>query len=345
MASRFTEGGAVLQPLRLYALLGSILSTGVAFAQPSSSTASFCEAAGVYMQEISVQRAAGAQLDAAIAEVAVAFDAFASDAADLANRRRVLQAGRPPAVFAYNLGDLEPETVKEIGTAYCLARDGDMTLAPSPATTAAISAEAGQCERRAEGGSVEASCVAKAVGAEAKSTTTIAENREPSRRVSRQSTRIQPFYEFGGSFGGDTIGTILFVGGDDQDIDAGTGASFGGGVIQRINDRFGIKYTASFKVSFSAASNADVIKTVLPIDIIPYYRTGDHKFGAGLSMHLSPEVDWDWLAPTMEFDDATGITLEYAFRGFGVSYTDMDYDWGPLTYDASHLSLKWSSKF
>lgn len=335
----------MLEHPRLAALLVLVLPTGAALAQPSSSTASFCEAAGAYMHDISAQRAAGMELDAAIAEVAVAFDAFASDADDLANRRRILQTPRPPAVFAYGLSDLRPETVKEIGTAYCVAHDGDMSLAPSPTTTAAISAEAGQCERRADGGSVEASCVAKAIGAEAKSTTTTAQSTERPKDRSRTGSPIQPFYEFGGSFGGDTIGTILFVGGGDQDIDAGTGGSFGGGVIQRINDRFGIKYTASFKVSFSAASNADVMKTVFPLDIIPYYRTGDHKVGVGLSYHMSPKVDWDWLAPDQDFDDAAGITLEYAFRGFGFSYTDMDYESGPLTYDASHFSFKWSSKF
>ena len=336
----------MVQHPRFAALLVSILSAGAAFAQPSSSTASFCEAAGAYMQEISAQRAGGGQLDSAIDEVAVAFDACASDAADLANRRRVLQTGRAPAVFAYNLGELRPETVKEIGTAYCLARDGDITLAPSPTTTAAISAEAGQCEQRADGGSVDASCVTKAVGAEAKSSTASAESTEPAaERRSRGGSRIQPFWEAGLAYGGDTIGSIVFVSGDEQDIKAGDGFSFGGGVVQRINDRLGIKYTAAYKVSFSSASNADVIKTVLPIDIIPYYRLGDHKFGLGLSMHLSPEVDWDWLAPTMEFDDAAGITLEYAFRRFGFSYTDMDYELGPLTYDASHLSFKFSSKF
>ena len=333
------------QHLRLAALLVSLSSTGAAFAQPSSSTASFCDTAGAYMQEIAAQHAAGAQLDAAIGEVAVSFDAFASDADDLANRRRVLQTSRPLAVFVYNLGDLRPETVKEIGTAYCEARDGDISLAPSPATTAAISAEAGQCEQRADGGAVEASCVAKALGAEAKSTTTTAQASERSERRSRGDSRIQPFWEAGLAYGGDTIGSIIFVSGDAQDIKAGDGFSFGGGIVQRINDRFGIKYTAAYKVSFSSASNADVTKTVLPIDIVPYYRTGDHKIGLGLSMHLSPEVDWDWLAPNMEFDDATGITLEYAFRRFGFSYTDMDYELGPLKYDASHLSFKFSSKF
>ena len=42
--------------------------------------------------------------------------------------------------------------------------------------------------------------------------------------------------------------------------------------MQRINDSFGIKYTAAYKVSFSQASNADVVKTVLPIDIWPLVK-------------------------------------------------------------------------
>jgi hypothetical protein len=335
----------VLQHPRFVALLVFVLPTGAALAQPSSSTASFCEAAGSYMQEIAAQRAAGVDLDAAIAEVAVAFDAFATDADDLANRRRVLQTSRPLAVFAYNLDDLRPATVKEVGTARCLALDGDISLAPNPTTTAAISAEARQCERRTDGGSVDAPCISKAVGTQAASSTASARTTAPAAERSRGGSRIQPFWEAGLAYGGDTVGSIVFVGGDEQDIKAGDGFSFGGGIVQRINDRFGIKYTAAYKVSFSAASNADVMKTVLPIDIVPYYRTGDHKVGVGLSMHLSPEVDWDWLAPTMEFDDATGITLEYAFRRFGFSYTDIDYELGPLKYDASHFSFKFTSKF
>jgi hypothetical protein len=327
---------------RLAAFLVAVLPAGAALAQPSSSTAAFCDAAGAYMHDISAQHAAGVQLETAISEVSVAFDAFASSADDLANRRRILEASRPLAVFAYNLGDLRPDTVKEIGTAHCLARGGDLSLVPNPATTAAISADAGQCERHADGSSVDASCITKALGAEAKSSpTTSARNTERS----RGGSRIQPFWEAGLAYGGDTIGSIVFVSGDEQDIKAGDGFSFGGGIVQRINDRFGIKYTASYKVSFSAASNADVMKTVLPIEIVPYYRMGDHKFGLGLSMHLSPNVDWDWLAPETEFGDATGLTLEYAFRRFGFSYTDIDYETDTEKFDASHLSFKFTSKF
>jgi hypothetical protein len=331
----------VLAYPRLAALLLSIVPAGATLAQSPFGTDSFCEVVGTYMQDVSAQRAAGVELDAAIDEVALAFDALASDADDLANRRRVLQTGRPLAVFAYGLGDLRPETVKQVGTAHCTARGGDVALAPAPAATAAIADEAGKCERRADAGTVDAACIAKATGAQATSTTSVARNTERSPR----SSAIQPFWEAGLAYGGDTIGSIVFVSGDEQDIKAGDGFSFGGGIVQRINDRFGIKYTAAYKVSFSAASNADVMKTVLPIDIVPYYRTGDHKIGVGLSMHLSPEVDWDWLAPTMEFDDATGITLEYAFRRFGFSYTDIDYELGPLKYDAGHFSFKFTSKF
>lgn len=323
------------------AFLVSILSTGAALAQPSASTASFCGVAGTYMQDVSVQRAAGRPLDDAIKELSLSFDVLAADADDLAMRRRVLQTSRPLAVFAYGLGDLGPETVKEVGTAYCLARGGDVQLAPAPAATAAIAEEAGKCEARADGGSVDAACIRKATGAQAAAATSVARRSERSSR----GPAIQPFYELGLAAGGDTIGSIVFVNGEQQDIAAGDGVSFGGGIVQRINDRFGIKYTASYKVSFSSASNADVMKSVLPIDIVPYYRSGDHKFGLGLSMHLSPKVDWDWLAPEMNFDDATGITFEYAFRRFGFSYTDIDYELGALKYDASHLSFKFSSKF
>jgi hypothetical protein len=331
----------VLEHLRFAALLISIVPAGAALAQPSSGTATFCEVVGTYMQDVSAQRAAGVELDAAIDEVAVAFDALAADADDLANRRRVLQTSRPLAVFAYGLGDLRPETVKQVGMAHCSARDGDVQLAPAPSATAAIAAEAGKCERRADAGTVDARCIAKATGAQATSTTSVARRTERSPRGSA----IQPFYELGLAAGGDTIGSILFVSGEQQDIEAGDGASFGGGIVQRINDRFGIKYTASYKVSFSAASNADVMKTVLPIDIVPYYRSGDHKFGLGLSLHLSPKVDWDWLAPETNFDDATGLTLEYAFRRFSFSYTDIDYETDTETFDAGHLSFKFTSKF
>jgi hypothetical protein len=333
----------VLTHPRVVACLVALLPTATALAQPTATTVSFCDAVGGYMQEMSLSRAAGTALDTAIDEVALDFDALATDADDLANRRRVLQMDRPLAVFAYGLGDLRPETVKQVGTAHCLARDGDVRLAPSPLTTAAIAAEVLECE---DAGSVEQRCIERALGAEGGTATASVERAEPTpQRAPERSSRIQPFYELGLATGGDALGSIVFVDGSQQDVDSGEGFSVGGGVLHRINDRFGVKYTASYKVSFTSASNADVVKSVLPIDIIPYYRVGNHKVGLGLSYHLSPEVDWDWLLPTTSFDDAAGLTVEYGFRWFTFSYTDIDYENGPASVDAGHFGFRFSSKF
>ena len=291
------------------------------------------------MRAISVKRAAGLTRDAAIGAVAVEFEAFATDGQDLAKRRRVLQADRALATFAFDLGDLKPESVERLGKAYCVNRGGNVTLAPSSRVAAQIATEAQRCERHA--GSTDPSCFARAVQVD--DAPVARKVRRPTE--GRSTPAIQPFYEFALSYGGDTIASVQFVGGATQDIDTGNGVTFGGGIIQRINDSFGIKYTGGYKVSFSAATNADIMKSVATVDIIPYYRWGDHKIGAGISRHLSPKVDWDWLAPTTRFDDATGVTVEYAFRRFGVSYTDIDYKIGNASLYAGNLSFKYSSKY
>ena len=62
-ASLLQKVAPVLDHPRLAALLLSLMPVGAALAQPAS-TDLFCEAAGAYMQDISTQRVAGAELDA-----------------------------------------------------------------------------------------------------------------------------------------------------------------------------------------------------------------------------------------------------------------------------------------
>jgi hypothetical protein len=271
-----------------------------------------------------------------VQQVASEFDAFAADQADLAARRRVLAVGSSLAAFAVDLDGLQPATVQRIGESYCLERGGSLSLAPSSSLSREFAAAGRQCEA----GSPDAlsACVAQAI-----------EKREV--RVARETSlvragqsKFQPFYEFALAYGGDPVGTIVFVGGNTQEIDSGNGISGGGGFLHRFSDSFGMKYTAAYKVSFSAANNADVMKSVLPIDIVPYYQNGDHRFGVGLSHHLSPKVDWDWLLPTTSFDDATGVIFEYAWKRLSFSYTDIDYENASSSVDAGHFSVKYTSR-
>ena len=315
-------------------LIGFALAGG---ASAQGAPAPFCAAVGEYMHDIAARRAAGSNKDDAVAEVAPSFDAFASDAQDLANRRRVLANSDALATFAFDLADLAPETVQVVGEAYCLSRGGDVSLAPSPARAARMAANARECGEQSPAPSA---CVTRAV--EDVREVRVASESAPE---VRGRPRIEPFYEFGLSVGGDTLGTVFFVNGTREDIDAGYWLSAGGGMIQRVNDKFGIKYSAAYKLWPSTATNVSILKTALTVDIVPYIRSGDHRFGFGVSHHFSPKVDWDGLLPTDHYDDATGPVVEYAYKYFSFSYTDMDYEAGASSFDASHFGFRFSSRY
>jgi hypothetical protein len=326
------------QYLVVAAGINGLIFVGDAGAQ--SDSPSFCATAGAYMQEIAVRRAAGATEQDAVRELAPEFDALATSQADLVFRRRVLDVSGPLAKFASDLAGVQPTTAQRVGEQYCVARGGYIDLAPAPSASQQMATEARKCEAKSADSSSEIDeCIARAVDVREVRVADVSSSLDR-----RPRSKIEPFFEFAGSYGGDTIGTILFAAGNEQEIKTGDGVTAGGGVIHRITDSFGMKYTAGYKVSFSQASNADVMKSVLPIEILPYYRSGHHRFGVGLSYHLSPKIDWDWLAPTMDFDDATGVVVEYAWKRLSFSYTDMDYESGPLTFDASHFSVKYTSR-
>jgi len=154
-------------------------------------------------------------------------------------------------------------------------------------------------------------------------------------------------FELSGSYGGDSLGTILFSGGEDQSIKAGQGLAFSTGFQQEFKDSdFGIKTLIGYKFATSMASNADVWKTVTPLDIIPYYRINkDSRIGVGMTIHLNPQIDWDWLAPTEKFDDASGMVFEYSYSAFSFGYTSITYTSISGDADASHFYIKVNNSF
>jgi hypothetical protein len=135
-------------------------------ADAQSSSPSFCAAAGSYMREIAVRRAAGATQADAVRESAAEFDALAAGQADVGMRRRVLDLSGPLAAFASDLAGLQPTTVQRIGEQYCVARGGNITLAPAASASRQMAAVARECEGKAANSSSELDkCVAQAVEA------------------------------------------------------------------------------------------------------------------------------------------------------------------------------------
>ncbi len=68
--------------------------------------------------------------------------------------------------------------------------------------------------------------------------------------------------------------------------------------------------------------------------------------GAGVTHHVDIQFDGDGFVPNLDFDDATGFTLEAGWKWIALSYTGIDYtdefggDW-----DASSVGITLTSKF
>lgn len=146
------------------------------------------------------------------------------------------------------------------------------------------------------------------------------------------------------STGGDRLYEVQYTDGSSDRFDAGDGFTFSGGILQYIGDSYGIKYAVGYKFNESRDDSVSVRASSFPIDLVPYYVSGKHRFGIGVTHHLSPELDDD-LVGTFEFDSATGLVAEYSYSFFTVAYTDIDYEFLGVDIDASHLSVRMTFAF
>ena len=65
--------------------------------------------------------------------------------------------------------------------------------------------------------------------------------------------------------------------------------------------------------------------------MIPFYNFSKHRTGAGLSYHLSPELDLKEIGgPKVKFDDVPGWLVEY-------DYSFSDWENGGFVLDARYL--------
>lgn len=147
------------------------------------------------------------------------------------------------------------------------------------------------------------------------------------------------FGEMSAGLGGDTLATLEFTNGESQDLDAGDGVTLSVGAVQRLSKTLGVRYAIGYKVSFSAADNLDVRKSAIPVDVVPFYQAGKHRFGVGATYHLSPEFRISGVG-NASFDDAFGYIVEYGYHIFTLAYTDVDYSVDGIDFDASNIGFR-----
>ena len=150
-------------------------------------------------------------------------------------------------------------------------------------------------------------------------------------------------------FGGDAFATVNFDDGSTQDVRTGQGltVSVGGQLRPSVDSPLGLRGTVGFKFVGTAADNANIFLTRLPVEVVGTYRLPqDAWVGAGFVHHALTKFWGGGLGPDVDFTGGNGATVEAGWRWLGVSYTSMRYtDDTDAEYDASVFGIFFTSAF
>lgn len=126
--------------------------------------------------------------------------------------------------------------------------------------------------------------------------------------------------------GGDALATVVYNNGNTQTIYAGDGllADFG---IQHnfAYSDWSLKATVGIDYWSVGSYGTDISFTRYPVDVLMLYNMGRSHIGFGLTEHLSPELDMDGNGPNVNFDNATGVILQYQYAAFTIRATGIHY--------------------
>lgn len=140
-------------------------------------------------------------------------------------------------------------------------------------------------------------------------------------------------YKAGYDAGGDTLVTVRFTDGSQENIKANEGVFFGGGVsIINQDKNIETEIALTYKVDDITASNGSVEWSRWPLDLLVFYRWDKVRAGGGLTYHMNPSLDGSGVASGLnaQFKDSLGYLLQADWRitekmNLGLRYTVLDY--------------------
>ena len=141
-------------------------------------------------------------------------------------------------------------------------------------------------------------------------------------------------YKLGYDTGGDTLVTVIFTNGDQENIKANRGLFFGAGV-SIVNDAKDVEteISLSYKIDDITASNGDVTWSRWPLDLLVFYRLPSVRLGGGATYHLNPDFSGSGVASglNVNFKSSLGYILQADYRinektNIGLRYTFLDYE-------------------
>lgn len=152
-----------------------------------------------------------------------------------------------------------------------------------------------------------------------------------------------------GEMGGDPVATVIFDDGTTQEVNGGQGVSVavGGQVRPSRESPLALRGTVGFKYVTTAATNAHIRLTRVPVEVVATYDLPNNLWlGGGVVRHTALQFQGDGVGPDMEFEDANGATVELGWRWVALSYTSMQYkDEQGAEYDASSTGISFIYTF
>jgi hypothetical protein len=147
--------------------------------------------------------------------------------------------------------------------------------------------------------------------------------------------------------GGDKLAEVEYDHGDDGDVRAGGLILAGVGINHQFGNNWELQATLNYLFDGADADNGDVSFARWPIDVLAFYRTGNHRFGGGLTYHMNPKFDIDidyYVDDSIDFDDALGFVVEYDYFftnnfSVGVRGTLIDYEASDYSDEISGNSI------
>ena len=134
--------------------------------------------------------------------------------------------------------------------------------------------------------------------------------------------------EGGGEFGGDEILTVFFEDGSDQTMRAGQGIFLAVGGQFEFQEIKSLMLRASIGIKYNttAADNANIRFTRLPINLMPYWKINeDFRLGVGITSHQSVRFKGDGFVQDIDFKVALGTRFEVGYKWVAITYTLIDY--------------------
>ncbi len=134
--------------------------------------------------------------------------------------------------------------------------------------------------------------------------------------------------EGGVEYGGDRVLEVLFEDGDTQTMRAGQGGTLAAGVevTPRATWPLALRATAGIKYVTTAATNADIKMTRIPLELTARVGLGRDLFvAAGPVYHAAVRLDGDGFVPDTDLDSGVGATAELGWRWFALTATRLAY--------------------